>query len=333
MDLRVPFNYSASLQQWTFPSPIAIFGGPLTCLLRRKCGEGGNDDNDPCYFGGLVCRQHVQRSASPPPLEQAWLRAQILRDTRYLRLSKRHVLDALEVYIPALAGAADIWAPGSRILDVGAGSGELSAFFAKKYKLNVSALDILAPSVNKWAGASAGGHQKVNAFPVGVFDGSRLPAQGLDYDTVLFNSVLHHAAHNTPSLLREASRVAAKFVLVAEDVLTEGEGTPAGVARAIRTYLTKRHDPKGIFRTQSEWMRLLQHGLGPDFELCGAPGAMLEVSSVPTSRSLNYSRTPGLPQAQPGGTSARHFSAAMGAGFGALFHRTFVFRRVSGAYL
>ena len=80
---------------------------------------------------------------------------------------------------------------------------------------------------------------------VRMFDGRKIPESDRSFDVVSFVAVLHHAADNTESLLHEAVRVSREWVLVLEDVMRSGD------REAIKE--TRRHDPKGIFRTKEEW--------------------------------------------------------------------------------
>ena len=67
--------------------------------------------------------------------------------------------------------------------------------------------------------------------------------------------VLHHAASSTPSLLREAARIARRWIVLLEDCDVTGTAD-----YKIATATMKRlhaHDPKGIFRTVPAWIALL----------------------------------------------------------------------------
>lgn len=171
-----------------------------------------------------------------------------------VRMGKTHVLDSLEVRIPSTA--CDIWRAGDRLLDVGAGDGEIGRYLEYKYGLSTSAVDIVAPENNKWAGGITA------RAKVDTYDGANLPAPSQSFDVVMFNSVLHHAANNTPSLLREAQRVSRKWIIVLEDCnITQEAQSEKELTHAKRVSAKlARHDPNGIFRRQCDWVRLLERG-------------------------------------------------------------------------
>lgn len=171
----------------------------------------------------------------------------LMRDTPWLQL-RAATLDTLEFVAPQYAPA--LWRQGSRLLDVGAASGELTRFIARKYGLKATALDVLAPQNNSFAWYK----QRADAFPVQIFDGRTLPAASQSYDVVLFVFSLHHAARDAPALIREAARVASSTIIVVEacDVLDEALGD---AARRAASELRAREFPcmgdrKAVFRTQ-----------------------------------------------------------------------------------
>lgn len=160
--------------------------------------------------------------------------------------------------LPALLASAPT-PPKRRIVDVGAGGGLIDAYLMRKYWLEVTAYDVAAPSENAFA------YEASATVPIHLFNGSHLPTEAdASADAVMFNSVLHHAAHHAPALLDEARRISRRWVIVVEDVDVRGERNPR------EGYILHRHakhgapmtprGPKGVFRTQAEWTRLLQHG-------------------------------------------------------------------------
>merc|ERR1712046_193475 len=102
------------------------------------------------------------------------------------------------------------------MLDVGAGGGEIDAYFQKKYCVNITAIDVAPPEKNRWAKGDQG--TGILGFPIHVFDGKWLNYENGSYDIVLFNMVLHHAAKTAPQLLQEAVRVSKMWVVLLEDV-------------------------------------------------------------------------------------------------------------------
>jgi hypothetical protein len=82
--------------------------------------------------------------------------------------------------------------------------------------------------------------------PVKRIEGTHLEYENDSFDVVFFSYILHHAADNTIQLLRDAHRIARKYVAVTED--------PKNVA-ADRQWAYK-HDDKGTFRGRKEWREL-----------------------------------------------------------------------------
>ena len=168
------------------------------------------------------------------------------RFNRFLRF-KGMILDAIEC--EAFAYLGPMWGPGQQILDVGAGSGEVAEYLENKYGVQITAIDVLPPSKNYY-GTKQG--NKPSGHKVGVFNGHDLAEfSNSSFDVVMINMVLHHAAKHAPNLLLEASRVAAKWILLLEDTAVD------------IPFITKRnrqHDPKGIFRPKEEWRALIQSG-------------------------------------------------------------------------
>ena len=175
-----------------------------------------------------------------------------LRETHFTRTMKAHILDTLEISLTqALPGALR---RGNLILDVGAGGGEISGYLAQKYGVHVKAYDVKPAKDNHWANKDKLG------FPVEVFDGHALPLEAnQSRDIVLFNAVLHHAARHAPLLIREAARISRTAIVLIEDVNVEEELNPA--KKSIRSR-NKGHDKRGRFRTQREWISLLEEHTG-----------------------------------------------------------------------
>ena len=144
--------------------------------------------------------------------------------TKYLNHTKRHVLDALEVQAPSLYGVdrLSFWRRDTTILDIGAGSGEITGYLQTKYDACVRAFDVLPPALNKWSENSLNrGHEQL--VQVEVFDGTHIRAEDNSADVVMFVSVLHHAANNTRALLAEAARVSRKWIVITEDLSIPGQ--------------------------------------------------------------------------------------------------------------
>jgi SAM-dependent methyltransferase len=100
---------------------------------------------------------------------------------------------------------------GARVLEVGAGSGELLAWIAaERPDLEVTGIDVLV--------------REETDVQVVEFDGARIPFDEGSFDVVLFVDVLHHTDDPTV-LLAEAKRVTSAHVLIKDHLL---EGPLAG---------------------------------------------------------------------------------------------------------
>jgi len=94
---------------------------------------------------------------------------------------------------------------GSKILDLGCGSGIAAREFQDFFKAKVIGIDIR--------------DNRLVPIPFQIFDGKNLPFENDSFDIVLINYVLHHC-EDPETLLREAKRVA-KRIIIFED-LPEG---------------------------------------------------------------------------------------------------------------
>jgi SAM-dependent methyltransferase len=94
---------------------------------------------------------------------------------------------------------ANLLPQGSRVLDVGAGSGEIAAaILAQRPDLSIEGCDVyVRPDTH---------------IPVREFDGRTLPFEDRSFDYAILVDVLHHT--DDPSeLLREVSRVAGAIII------------------------------------------------------------------------------------------------------------------------
>jgi hypothetical protein len=97
---------------------------------------------------------------------------------------------------------------------------------------------------------------------VEVFNGKSVPQDRI-YDVVLFNFVLHHAAHNVRSLIKSAL-VVGRLVVIQEDIPDGTEEVTEGMCQ---------HDPKAIFRSVDQWVALFKmHGAECCFKRDLPPG-------------------------------------------------------------
>ena len=108
--------------------------------------------------------------------------------------------------------AHHFWRKGDSVLDVGAGSGEMTLYLQAKYGLLCRGVDIVKPNNNVFFAKKASNGRGREFLPIDLFDGVSLPCADKSYDLVMINSVLHHAANKTHGLVREAARVARKQV-------------------------------------------------------------------------------------------------------------------------
>ena len=183
----------------------------------------------PVDFGTLRVLQIASENASgtadsfglPKHFEQNWF--------DFIQ-AKFKMLDALEVR----AGLHALWQPQRSLVDIGGGHGMLAAYLMARHGTNVTVFDI----------ANSYQCEEIvsSVLRVNFFDGQVLPLKSNAADAVSFMSVLHHAGNSTRRLLHEAARIARSWIIVLEDTQTS--------AMAKRN---KKHDPRGIFRTDAEW--------------------------------------------------------------------------------
>ena len=183
----------------------------------------------PVDFGTLRVLQIASENASgtaesfglPTHFEQNWF--------DFIQ-AKFKMLDALEVR----AGLHALWQPQRSLVDIGGGHGMLAAYLMARHGTNVTVFDI----------ANSYQCEEIvsSVLRVNFFDGKVLPLKSNAADAVSFMSVLHHAGNSTRRLLHEAARIARSWIIVLEDTQTS--------AMAKRN---KKHDPRGIFRTDAEW--------------------------------------------------------------------------------
>jgi hypothetical protein len=122
---------------------------------------------------------------------------------------------------------------GSSWLDVGADTGAVSLYLSEILDSTQFELcDVtLAPRC---------------VFPVKQIAGTQLDYGSNSFDLVLFSYVLHHAADNTIQLLRDARRIARKYVVITEDPKETDEDY----------FWAYTHDRRGTFRGRKEWVQL-----------------------------------------------------------------------------
>lgn len=100
----------------------------------------------------------------------------------------------------------DFLSEGSKILDLGCGSGITGRCFKDFFKADILGVDIK--------------DQRVEKIPFQIFNGDKIPFPENFFDTTLISFVLHHSQEPL-LLLKEAKRVTKDKIIIYED-LTEG---------------------------------------------------------------------------------------------------------------
>ncbi len=124
---------------------------------------------------------------------------------------------------------------GCSWLDVGADTGAVSLYLSKL--LGSKNFELCDVSVAPRA-----------LFPVRQISGATLDYEPKSFDLVFFSYVLHHAADDTIQLLRDARRIARKYVVVTEDPKETDDDY----------YWAYKHDKRGTFRGCKEWRQLFE---------------------------------------------------------------------------
>ena len=115
----------------------------------------------------------------------------------------RHVLQPavrLRDQAETLAGYLD---RGDSVLDVGCGTGHLSAYLHEMYGVEPSGVDVK--------------DFRAAQIPFRLFDGTLIPFADKAFDHVVLSEVLHHS-HDPVALIRECHRVARRRIIVFEDM-------------------------------------------------------------------------------------------------------------------
>jgi SAM-dependent methyltransferase len=98
---------------------------------------------------------------------------------------------------------------GGRLIDIGAGSCHLAQAAARRFDIDVTAVDVT--------------DHNLTDLPLKIYDGRTLPYKDGSFDTALLSFVLHHA-DDPARVLNEALRVAGRVIVL--------EDTPGGRLQA-----------------------------------------------------------------------------------------------------
>lgn len=126
-----------------------------------------------------------------------------------LREQRRRVAEALHVMKPAARlrdqaeALADYLSHGDSLLDVGCGTGHLSAYLQQMYGVDPSGVDVK--------------DFRQAPIPFRRFDGTTIPFPDKTFDHVVVSEVLHHS-HDPMALIKQCHRIARRSIIVFEDV-------------------------------------------------------------------------------------------------------------------
>ena len=142
---------------------------------------------------------------------------------------------------------------GSKILDLGCGSGIIGNHFQQYFKGELMGVDIK--------------DQRIVNVPFQVYNGVFLPFSENHFDVVLINYVLHHC-QNPSATLEEAKRVVKDKIIIFEDL---AEGILAKLICKIHgisfDFLFQRNKETGNFKKGDEWEKIFENlGLKLIFE-------------------------------------------------------------------
>ena len=128
---------------------------------------------------------------------------------------------------------------GSRILDLGSGSGIVAKNLANFFESLLTAVDIK--------------DRRVVNIPFKIIDGKNLPFRDNEFDICFISYVLHHVKDPEP-LLKEARRVTKDKIIIYED-LSEGKISDfiCKIHGKSFNYFFQKNDENGNFLTGRQW--------------------------------------------------------------------------------
>ena len=134
---------------------------------------------------------------------------------------------------------------GSKILDLGCGSGVAGKEFQDFFKSDLIGIDIV--------------DQRIEKIPFKIFDGISIPFPDNFFDVVLISYVLHHS-QDQDALLKETKRVTKEKIIIFED-LPEGFLSKIYCSLHGLSYRLIFRNSKGRlnFRNQAEWEKFFNH--------------------------------------------------------------------------
>ncbi|MFC1789779.1 class I SAM-dependent methyltransferase [Patescibacteria group bacterium] len=142
---------------------------------------------------------------------------------------------------------------GSKILDLGCGSGITGKAFREFFGAEVTGTDI--------------SDVRAVSLPFKKMDGKNIPFEDNSFDIVFINHVLHHS-ENTDILLNEAKRVTRERIIVYEN-LPEGfiQKLICKLHGITFAKLFQKNNKNGDFKTTEQWRRIFKNlGLNLIFE-------------------------------------------------------------------
>jgi len=139
---------------------------------------------------------------------------------------------------------SDFIVKGSKILDLGSGSGIVGKEFQEFFKSDLIGIDVVDKRVEK--------------IPFMLFDGLNVPFPDNHFDYALISYVLHHAK-DPISLLMEAKRVVKERIIIYEDLV---EGWMSELFCKIHglTFSCLFQDKTGCnnFKKEREWKNIFE---------------------------------------------------------------------------